>query len=104
MKTYEETVQRLGRQAYDKYMQGSWETWPDGVSTVAWIYGKDTGQVEQDILECRDALITAQVKGHKKRVQNEQNAADRMVAQGARPAYYDQEGGSMCNGIGREYF
>lgn len=23
---------------------------------------------------------------------------------GARPAYYDREGGSMCNGLGRSYF
>lgn len=101
MKTYEETIQRLGRQAYDKYMQGSWETMPDGVSTVAWIYGKDTGQVEQDIAERRDALIDAQVAAHRKSVINEARGA--VVAE-QRPAYYDQEGGSMCNGIGREYF
>lgn len=24
--------------------------------------------------------------------------------EGSRPAYYDREGGSMCNGLGRSYF
>ena len=36
-------------------------------------------------------------------------AADRMTTYkkevpNSRPAYYDAEGGSMCNGLGRDYF
>ena len=65
MKTYEETIQKLGRQAFDRYMQGSWDTMPDGVSIVAWVFDKTTSQVERDIETRMNDLIEAQVKRHK---------------------------------------
>ena len=62
MKTYEEAVQRLATESFHLYMQGSWSCTPDGVSVVAWIYGREQDQVEDDVWFHRDAMIVAQSK------------------------------------------
>lgn len=62
MKTYEEAVQWLGTESFHLYMEGSWSCIPVGVKTVAWIYGQEEDQVEDDVRRHRDAMIVAQSK------------------------------------------
>lgn len=62
MKSYTETIQKMSRQAFDRHMQGSWDTMPDGVSIVAWIFDKDTATVLSDIEFHSNVLIHEQVK------------------------------------------
>lgn len=65
MKTYEEIIQRFARIASDRYFQGSWDTMPDGMDIVAWIFDKESAEVKQDVETRRDVLIKAQVQKHR---------------------------------------
>lgn len=65
MKTYEEIIQRFAKIACDRYFQGSWDTMPDGMDIVAWIFDKESAEVTQAVKTHRDALIKAQVQKHR---------------------------------------
>lgn len=100
MKTYEQAIRILGTQAYHLYMQGCAEWMPDGISTVTWIYDKERGTVEADVRAYMNELVYARIN----LPENVEPAAAPKTVSADRPAYYDSEGGSMCNGLGREYF
>lgn len=57
MKTYEETIARLGQKAYALYMSGSNQIVPDGTGMVAFIYEKAEHDVTTDVIAVRDRLI-----------------------------------------------
>ncbi len=51
MTNYTNTINRLGRIAYDRYMAGGNQYMPnEQYAIVAFIYGLDTKDVEQDVL------------------------------------------------------
>ena len=92
MKTYDEAIEKLALRDYHIYMSGDivyGQT--EAARLVAWIYNIDPAAVDQLIKADMDRMIEAQ-----KKVKKESNRHS--------PAYYDQEGGSMCNGLGREFF
>lgn len=100
MKTYDQAIRVLGLQAYHLYMQCYTEWMPDGINTVIWIYDKDRSTVEADVLSYMNTLVYARLNLPEK----VGPAAAPNTVSAERAAYYDSEGGSMCNGLGREYF
>lgn len=100
MKSYEQAIRILGTQAYHLYMQGCAVWMPDGISTVTWIYDKEHSTVESDVRAYMNTLVYSRLNLPESAVP----AVAPKTVSADRPAYYDNWGGSMCNGLGREYF
>jgi hypothetical protein len=84
------------------------EQWVGSNNVLCWIvstrrYGKDKWDVEVTYQYRDGSIFTKDAWNFQVRYQH---VADRMLKTTPQytPAYYDAEGGSMCNGIGREYF
>ena len=63
MKTYDETVWKLALANANYILSGGWDKGPDGLYTIAWIYGVTAKQVLKDMKKLEKKAWTAAQKG-----------------------------------------
>ena len=65
MKTYQETVRKLALASAHNYLSGNPNTQPDGLGTIAWIYGVKENAILRDMKKLENEAYQAAMKGER---------------------------------------